>query len=97
MASTVRYWDGAAWTDHVAPASSGAVDGPARPCPYCRSSISAEAARCSQCAGDLLWCKRCNARVGVVDKQKFVGLARGGTKTRRSCMTCNAILDGPRW
>jgi hypothetical protein len=95
MVNTQRYWDGQAWTDHVAPGDptpATPVHG-TRPCPYCRTPIHQEARRCQACAGDLRYCSNCKANVGMTSKQKFVGIVRGGTKTQYRCMK---LRQGPR-
>lgn len=99
MVDTVRYWDGSAWTDSVAPAGTAAAMPAAetRPCPYCHSPMAVDASRCPSCAGELRDCPRCKQKVATVSKQKFVGVVRGGMKTQVRCATCNTILDGPRW
>lgn len=68
-----------------------------RDCPYCFEQIPEEATRCKHCAGKLWPCPKCLDNVGVVTKQKFVGLLRGGTKEQRRCMDCGTVVDGPRW
>lgn len=66
-------------------------------CPYCQSDISSAATRCPHCAGEMRHCWKCRQVVGLTTKQKFVGWMRGGTKTQYRCMTCNEVLDGPRF
>jgi len=66
------------------------------PCPYCQNGIHPEATRCVHCGGEGRYCKRCKKAQGMTIKQKFVGIARGGTKTQFRCMGCGAVLDGPR-
>lgn len=103
MTATQAYWDGQAWTEHIAPAVPP-TDSPSpgqtlnertQPCPYCRGAMPYEATRCPSCAGELLWCTRCNDLVATTSKQKFVGMARGGMKTQVRCARCSKILDGP--
>jgi hypothetical protein len=67
-----------------------------RPCPYCFEPIASQALRCNHCAGQLRDCPHCKQKVGVVTRQKFVGLIRGGMKTRLRCLSCDRVLDGPR-
>jgi hypothetical protein len=67
------------------------------PCPYCMTAIPRQALRCVGCGGELRYCKGCGNNVGLASKQKFVGFARGGMKTQYRCMTCNRVLDGPRF
>lgn len=67
-----------------------------RQCPYCTEDIPAAALRCRHCAGELRYCPRCEGKVGVVARQKFVGMLRGGMKTQLRCMKCGRVLDGPR-
>lgn len=103
--SQLRYWDGDAWTQHTAPADvpppggqgQGEPAGGTVACPYCSVSIADTAIRCPHCGGEQRYCPTCNDLVGVWSKQKFVGLARGGTKTQYRCLRCNRVLDGPRW
>lgn len=68
-----------------------------RACPYCFAEIDKRALRCPHCSGELRACQRCGENVGFVTRQKFVGLLRGGMKTQLRCMTCDLVLDGPRW
>lgn len=97
MADTQRYWDGQSWTDHVAPLHPSGATGPTKACGYCGATISADASRCSACGGEFRWCRRCGDDMPTVTKQKFVGMARGGTKTQWRCRGCSAVLEGPRW
>lgn len=101
MADTLRYWDGTAWTDHVAPASNQssapAAAGSTQVCPYCRNAMAEGATRCAACSGELKWCPKCQGLVGVTTNSKFVGMARGGTKTQYRCGQCRRVLEGPRW
>lgn len=108
MVATVRYWDGDAWTNHIAPAGSAptpaTVREPAVPkraaatrsCPYCAEQMAAGATRCQLCSGELRFCSHCKQNVGTISKQKLVGVLRGGMKARVSCMRCGRTLDGPR-
>lgn len=96
MADTLRYWDGDAWTEHIAPAG-GQQAGPQRACPYCGAQISESATRCNACAGQLYRCPRCVKIQGAYGKSKFVGIARGGTKTQYRCIVCHTVVAGPRW
>jgi hypothetical protein len=66
-------------------------------CPYCFTGIHPQATRCPSCGGERRFCPQCQSLQGMTSKQKFVGLVRGGTKTRFNCMGCNSVLDGPRW
>lgn len=104
MAATQAYWDGQAWTEHIAPAVSLANGAPVgqpvssermQPCPYCRNAMPFEATRCPSCSGELLWCTRCNDLVATTSKQKWVGPARGGMKAQVRCGRCNKVVDGP--
>lgn len=104
MADTVRYWDGQAWTEHIAPVgtsqqTTGTTPASAevRRCPYCTSAMPRQAQRCATCGGDLRFCPRCKDLVGLTSKQKFVGVLRGGMKTQYGCMRCYKVLDGPRF
>lgn len=94
-----RYWDGRAWaiTTRPVPDVPPAADASQRPCPYCTTPMPTMASRCTACSGQLRFCKRCKAQMGTHSKQKFVGLARGGSKEQQRCMGCNAVLDGPRF
>jgi hypothetical protein len=105
MVDTVRYWDGEAWTEHYGPAgnSEAASDEPADddsgkvPCAYCNTPITAGVARCPQCAGDFKYCSRCKDMVALTTNSKFVGMARGGTKTQYRCARCAKVLEGPKF
>ena len=97
MAETVRYWDGSVWTDHVAPAAGQGAAPNAVPCPYCATQIAPGLSRCPQCAGQFKYCPRCQAMVALTTNSKFVGLARGGTKTQYRCAQCSKVLEGPRF
>lgn len=101
MVDTQRYWDGEAWTEHIAPTSqpSPVLAGGegTRPCPYCTQPMGDLSTRCPSCAGELRVCPRCNDLVGMDHSEKFVGLLRGGTKTQYRCMECGKVLDGPRF
>lgn len=101
VADQQRYWDGADWTEHTAPASvpppPQASGAPSAECPYCHSAIHPDASRCPACSGELKYCRSCGKHRGVTSKQKFVGLARGGMKTQYRCMVCGRVVDGPRF
>jgi hypothetical protein len=68
-----------------------------RTCDYCTLEIPGAATRCPNCAGEFKFCPTDKRMVGMTIKQKFVGFARGGTKTQYRCMHCNRVLDGPRF
>lgn len=67
-----------------------------RACDYCTTQIPAQAIRCPSCAGEFRHCPTDQRLVGVKSKEVFVGLLRGGKKTRVSCLSCGRVLEGPR-
>lgn len=96
----MRYWDGAAWTEQVAPAGQRdelPPDPSKGACPYCQTPIAPNLSRCPQCSGIFKFCRKCNHMVAVTTNSKFVGMARGGTKTQVRCGTCQTVLEGPRF
>lgn len=99
LVNTRRYWDGQVWTEHrlekaaVAPATAGET----KPCPYCSSAMSVAATRCPACSGELKYCHKDEAWVGVRAKQINVGLARGSTRMQYRCLRCNKVVEGPRF
>lgn len=96
MADTVRYWSGAEWTGHIAPAS-GVRDGASGtvPCPYCQTAIAPGLSRCPQCSGEFRHCSQCQGMVAVTTKSINVGLLRGGRANQIRCAQCRRILEGP--
>lgn len=59
--------------------------------------ISDQATRCPNCAGEFRYCPHDKRLIGVKSKSKFVGLLRGGTQVQLRCMSCDRVLDGPRF
>ncbi|WP_425463864.1 DUF2510 domain-containing protein [Nocardioides aurantiacus] len=98
LVDTRRYWDGEAWTDHrVETPGAGRQQGPRRPCPYCATQMPLSASRCPACSGQLFYCHKDQEWVGAHHRQKWVGVARGGTLTQSRCMKCSKVVAGPRF
>lgn len=99
MVATQAYWDGAAWTEHLAPAGqtpSAAPDAaPTEDCPYCLKAMPEGASRCPHCGGERGFCRSCNMLVATTKKQKNVGPLRGGMKVQTKCTRCTKVIDGP--
>lgn len=82
----------------VGASAASPTAGPAtRACDYCTREISAAATRCPHCAGEFRYCPTDKRYVGLTSKQKFVGLMRGGHQTQYRCISCDRVLDGPRF
>tara|TARA_B100001105_G_C22192572_1_gene357605 strand:+ start:91 stop:672 length:582 start_codon:yes stop_codon:yes gene_type:complete len=64
-------------------------------CPYCGNPVFKDATKCNNCTGDLPFCPKCNETVAVNEKNKFVGVARGGTQKVWHCKNCGKKLHGP--
>ena len=86
--SVERYYDGTAWTEQERPYL--------RQCEYCTNEIPGMATRCPRCAGEFYSCPT-DGLVAVREKQKNVGVLRGGTQIQRRCVRCGRVVDGPRW
>ena len=95
MVNTRRYWDGSAWTEHRQEKAAVATQG--RTCPYCASGMSISAERCASCGGQLYYCHKDAAWVGVRTKSINVGLLRGGRRDQHRCMNCNRVVAGPKF
>lgn len=97
MVSTLRYWDGVAWTDHIAPMGAASTSADRTPCAYCGEPMKQGGTRCPHCSGEYFWCKHDNAYMPVNTKLKFVGIARGGSKPSHRCRGCGRIIGGAKW
>lgn len=71
------------------------LDDDKKPCPYCGQPVLKTANKCNHCTGNLPVCPKCNQTVAVEEKNKFVGMARGGTQKVGFCKICGTKLYGP--
>jgi hypothetical protein len=96
MVNTRRYWDGEKWTQHRQE-KPAATQARSTPCPYCTTPMAAGARRCPACSGELYFCHKDQAWVGVNSKSINVGLLRGGRQWQHRCMKCNRVIAGPHF
>lgn len=100
LVNTRRYWDGQKWTDHRLEKTVASEEQPkasTRACPYCTQQMPVGGTRCPSCSGQLFFCQKDQEWVGAHTKQKWVGMARGGSQLQSRCMKCGRVVAGPRF